>query len=287
MAAAGGRGDPLPRPARLLDLPDELLRGVAARMVGGAPCGTNDLVALLPLLLTCRRLAAVAYSSVTGLSVMELWEGQVLGLLAGRPMEVPPTGLLATGLPATRLLASPWDRQAGRPLAAVIALLGRTPHVRTLTLICSPEWPAPALPGSQVGSTFWGPLLRAVAALPIRTLMVGGHAASSALLDARVSAVPLKHFRVWGVDLSDGDQRRGVTSVLARHGRTLPVMDLHNTTDGPIGPEGWGCSGGFTAPFLRSIGTLPALKELQLTCFLCHDVATAVAAGALPWRRSR
>lgn len=36
----------------------------------------------------------------------------MLGLLAGRPMEVPPTGLLAIGLPATRLLASPRDRQA-------------------------------------------------------------------------------------------------------------------------------------------------------------------------------
>lgn len=254
--------------AGLLDLPDALLCVVARRVVRleeDSPCdGRPALHALLPLLLTCRRLAAVGYRSVERLSIRrtDFVCGQSGGPLSSAGDE---------------LALTPGQRTARR-LASLCAFLSRVHHVHDVALYdVAGQTPREA---GALGTfrLWWDTLLAALAHLPIRSLSAHAAAVSALAAAPPAGAVPLRRLHLRFLLCVDDGHGRGAAAVVARHRRSLE--DLHVTTVGAAAAvdgctdEAWSL-----ASLLADAGTLPALTSLALACRLTPDGAAAVAAA--------
>lgn len=255
--------------AGLLDLPDALLFVVARRMERLEEDSPSDgrpaLHALLPLLLTCRRLATVGSHSVERLSIRrtDFVGGQYGGALSS-------TG---EGLALTP------GQQTARRLALLCACISRVHHVQDVALY-DVTGQAPHEAGA-LGSfrLWWDALLVALAHLPIRSLPAHGATVSALAAAPPTCAVPLRRLHLHTVLCVDDGHARGAAAVLARQRRSLE--DLHVTTAGAAAAiNGW-CTDEVrsVASRLTDAGTLPALTSLALPCRLTPAGAAAVAAS--------
>lgn len=155
---------------------------------------------LLPLMLTCRRLATVGYSSVQCISI------ELAGSLD-----------VATGSPPSsggELLSSIDGQRMARRLGSLCAYLSRVYHVSNVVLNdCHPS--------EYISIVWWGVVLPALAYLPIRSLSVRGAAVSMLAPAAQIGRMPLRRLNLSLLDFSHLDHVRGAAAVVGRHQRTL------------------------------------------------------------------
>lgn len=241
----------------LTDLPDELLRVVAQRVAD--VYGEFVVAALLPWLMTCRRLAAVGYSAVERLTLSPR-------LYVCSSSRRPPSS-------AAEDFVSARGKQTLWQLKSLVAFLKRVHCVRTVQLqlvpcCCRHEYETTFESGLWLSA-----VLRALSHLPIRSLTACG-AAVSALADAQTGSVPLRRVDLCGMNCYDEGHGQGAISVLVRHQRSLEVLRMGfvgNTTES-AGNENRAWS---VESLLNDIGRLPALKALTL------DGMSAAAAAAV------
>lgn len=258
----------------LLDLPDDVLRlvvGCICGCVGGPRRGDHA-----PLLLTCRRLAAIGYSAVHEVHISSATLPYVEADGQGDPVRV---GRVS----AAALLASPAGELLQKRLFSLRGFLRRVPNVSRVVLSDELADGAVTPDGALALQIFWGLLCGALAPLPVSSL-VCDHSAVAAVCNQRVSSVPLRCVRLGGLDareeaLRDSDQHRGVLSVLGRHRRTLQELRIAAFVHGPAQPEGFLWSKGYLISLVRPVVCLPALRTLWLSCYICRKTAREVAAA--------
>lgn len=258
----------------LLDLPDDALRlvvGCIAGCVGGHRRSDH-----VPLLLTCRRLAAVGYSAVREVHIHSAALPFVEVDGEGDPA---PDGRLS----GAALLASPAGERLQRRLFSLQGFLRHAHNVCRVVLSDQVADQAVTPYGTLALDIFWGLLRGALSPLPISSLACD-HSAVAALWYQRVSSVPLRCLRLGGLDardkaLRDADQHRGVLSVLGRHRPTLQELHIAVDARGATPPEGFVWSQGYLLSLLRRVVCMPALRTLWLGCYVCRETARLVAAA--------
>lgn len=295
---AGGEGDQPAAPSRevgLLDLPDDVLRLVAGCVsphAGDRPVYVGESAAThLPLLLTCRRLAAIGYTAVTEVRVSGSdWEGSVsdgesmamdadietaaLLLAAAAAPEAPEAADPPPPPPTVAsLLASPAGQHLQRRLFSVRAFLRRVAASPVRRLVV-----ADVATGEGAYDVFWALLRGATAHLPIRDVTAGG-AAVAVVAAADVSAVPLTCLRLEGLDARCRDTAVAVGAALAAHGPGLTELRVAAHTFGPTGEESAACTVGFASSLFRDVPAMPALRALVLCISLCGESARRMAAA--------
>lgn len=259
----------------LLDLPDDVLRlvvGCIMGCVGGLRRGDH-----VPLLLTCRRLAAIGYRSVKEVHV----SSRTLPFVeANRQGDLMPDGHVS----AVALLTSPaGERLQTRLFSLRDFFRHRVPHVRRVVLSDELADGAVTPHGLLSQQIFWGLLRGVLAPLPVSSL-VCDHSAVAALVNQQVSSVSLRCLWLGGLDareeaLRNPDQYRGVLYVLGRHRRTLQELRVAAFVHGPAHPDGFAWSMGYLLSVLRPVVYLPALRTLRLNCYVCRKTAGAMAAA--------
>lgn len=258
----------------LLDFPDDVLRLVVGRIagcVGGHRRGDH-----ISLLLTCRRLAAVGYSTVREVHIHSAALPFVKTDGQGDPAH---DGRLS----AAALLASPAGEQLQQRLFSLQSFLRHAHNVCRVVLSDQVGDQAVTPYGALAVDIFWGLLRGALSSLPISSLACD-HSAVAALGNQRVSSVPLRCLRLGGLDarvkaLGDADQHRGVLSVLGRHRPTLQELHIAVNARGAAPPEGFVWSQGYLLSLLRRVVCMPALRTLWLSCHVCRETARLVAAA--------
>ncbi|KAK1866582.1 hypothetical protein I4F81_009098 [Pyropia yezoensis] len=241
-AGASMAGDPDCAHAEvgLLDLPDDVLRlvvGCIFGCVGGPRRGDH-----IPLLLTCRRLAAIGYSSV-----------QEVHISSGTLPFVETDGQGDPGVDgrvsAAALLASPAGERLLMRIFSIRGFLRHVPNAGRVVLSDDLADGAVTANGALALQIFWGLLRGALAPLPVSALGCD-HSAVSALCNQQLSSVPLRCLHLGGLDARDEaqcdrDQYRGVRSVLGRHRRTLQELRVEASARGPVQPDGFAWSKGY------------------------------------------
>lgn len=275
-AGASMAGDPDCAHAEvgLLDLPDDVLRlvvGCIFGCVGGPRRGDH-----IPLLLTCRRLAAIGYSSV-----------QEVHISSGTLPFVETDGQGDPGVDgrvsAAALLASPAGERLLMRIFSIRGFLRHVPNAGRVVLSDDLADGAVTANGALALEIFWGLLRGALAPLPVSALGCD-HSAVSALCNQQLSSVPLRCLHLGGLDARDEaqcdrDQYRGVRSVLGRHRRTLQELRVEASARGPVQPDGFAWSKGYLLSLVRRVVCMPSLRTLWLNCHVCRKTARAVAAA--------
>lgn len=249
----------------LLDLPDDLLRAVAQRVMTGADgAGVRS---LRPLLLTCRRLGGAAYSSVERLLVVPCGALDVL-----HHCYVPRPG--AEALRVQTLAGA----EMARRLSSLTSFLGRLPHFRGVELCdrlgaCGPH------ARDESSRLWWGALLPALPRGRVSSLAARGRAvAALAATDAAFG--PLRRLELIDLCARNVGHAHGASLVVARHQQTLEELSVargcqHEASVGGAGVvDAWS-----VASLVGSLSRLPVLTALTLTCDLTSATAAAVAAA--------
>lgn len=244
----------------LLDLPVELLRGIAAQVI--FVHGELRAKLLRCWLLVCRRLAVVGYSALERITITPQ---QALGVRS-----------FPSSSSAVDWLVSAPGQQMARRLASLSAFLGHVHHVRHVVLDQTAHYQPDEPDPRDAYRLWWGVVLPALSRLPSRSLSAGDGAVS-ALVDAPIGSVALRHLKLLHMCHSDREHWRGAVSVLKRHQQSLEGLVVDASCSAPIAEDGgepWS-----VASLLGPVGCLPALTALTLCCPLTTTIAESVAAA--------
>lgn len=213
-------------------------------------------------LLVCRRLAVVGYSALERITIT--------------PQLTFGVRSFPSSSSAVDWLVSAPGQQMERRLASLSAFLGHMHLVRHMVLDQTAHY-RPDDPGRRDAyRLWWDMVLPALSRLPIRSLSAG-EGAVSALVDAPIGTVPLRHLKLLPMCHSDREHWRGALSVLTRHQQSLERLVVDAFCSAPIaegGGEPWS-----VASLFGPVGGLPALTALTLCCPLTTAIAKSVAAA--------
>ncbi|GAB0496031.1 hypothetical protein MMPV_007341 [Pyropia vietnamensis] len=259
----------------LLDLPDDVLRlvvGCITGCVGGLRRGDH-----VPLLLTCRRLAAIGYRSVKEVHI----SSRTLSCVeANRQGDLMPDGHVS----AVALLTSPaGERLQTRLFSLRDFLRYRAPNIGRVVLSDELAGGAVTPHGLLAQQVFWGLLRGTLAPLPVSSL-VCDHSAVAALVNQQVSSVALRCLWLGGLDARSpsGGADLSLDLLHTLRGRRLVRLTLERLTGsspahGPTSSDS--VIGLQHVAALKSCASLPVTLDLgRLGCWtqelllrLCDD----------------